>query len=95
MIGNKLEQAIIGILQDNLSCSLSINELAKRLKKAYPYINKKANYFFDEGILKKIPVGKSFLCFLNLNREKARILLSIRAINMREEFLKKNTNQKK
>lgn len=90
MIGNNLEQDIISVFQKNLSSTFSINQVAKALHKAYPYINKKANYFLDEGILKKISIGRSYQCFLNMKSEKTKILMSINEINKKYSFLKKN-----
>jgi DNA-binding Lrp family transcriptional regulator len=92
MIGNELEQSIISVFQEDLSRTYSINEISKKLKKAYPYINKKVNYFLNEGILKKITIGKSYLCFLNFESEKARILLSINELNKKESFLRNHSD---
>ena len=90
MIGNKLEQSIISVFQYNLSQTFSINELAKKLHKSYPMINQKSNFFLKEGILRKINIGRSYQCFLNLNNDKARILMSINEVNTRESFIEKN-----
>ena len=90
MIGNKLEQDIIGVFQYNLCSTFSINEVSKKLHKAYPYINKKTNFFFDENILKKIPIGKSYQCFLNLSDEKTRIFMAMNEINRKQALLTGN-----
>ena len=92
MIGNKLEQSIISVFQNNLSTTFSINEVSKQLKKSYPTINHKSNFFLKEGILKKIVIGKSYQCFLNLENDKAKVLISINEINNKELFLEKNTD---
>ena len=94
MIGNKLEQSIIGVFQDDLSSTYSINEISKTLNKAYPYINKKTNFFLKEDIIKKISVGKSYRCFLNLSNEKTKIFMSMNEINKKESFLQKNSDFK-
>ena len=90
MIGNKLEQSIIAVFQNNLSNTYSINEISRILKKSYPNINKKSNYFLKEGILKKINIGKSYQCFLNLDSEKTKIFMAVNELNIKEEFLKDN-----
>ncbi len=87
MIGNKLEQSIISVFQNDLTNTFSINELAKHLKKSYPLINHKSNFFLREGILKKINIGRSYQCYLNFENDKTKILLSINEIINRETFL--------
>lgn len=90
MIGNKLEQSIISVFQYNPSKTFSINTISKELKKAYPYINKKINYLIEEDILNKVTIGKSYQCFLNVDNEKARLLMAINEINTKDTFLEKN-----
>lgn len=92
MIGNKLEQAIIGVFQQDLSSTYSINQISKILKKSYPLINKKSNFFLRENILKKIDVGRSYQCFLNMRSDKARVLMALNEINKKEIFVQKNKN---
>ena len=89
MIGNKLEQSIISVFQNNLSATFSINEISKILKKSYPNINMKSNYFLKEGVLKKIDIGRSYRCYLNIENEKAKIFMTINELNAREELLQK------
>jgi hypothetical protein len=90
MIGNKLEQSIIGVFQDNLSSTFSINQVSKFLKKSYPLINKKSNFFLQEGILKKMDIGRSYQCFLNMHNDKTRVLMATNEINKKETFVQKN-----
>jgi len=92
MIGNKLEQSIIEVFQNDLSSTHSINQVSKILKKSYPIINKKSNIFLNEGVLKKINIGKSYQCFLDLNNEKARVLMALNEISRKESFAQKNKN---
>jgi|GEM_PF-1328922 len=89
MIGNKLEQSIVEVFQDDLSSTYSINQVSKILKKSYPIINKKSNFFLKEGVLKKINVGKSYQCFLNLGSDKARVLMALNEIGKKESFIAK------
>jgi len=90
MIGNKLEQSIISVFQDDLSSTFSINQVSKILKKSYPLINKKSNFFFQEGVLKKIEIGRSYQCFLNMSSEKTRVLMAMNELNRKESFIQKN-----
>lgn len=90
MIGNKLEQSIIGVFESNLSETFSINSISKILNKAYPYINKKSKSLISEGVLGKINIGNSYQCYLNLKNDKAKISLAMIEINKKESLLKKN-----
>ena len=90
MIGNKLEQSIIEVFQNDLSSTFSINQISKILKKSYPIINQKCNFLLDEGVLRKINIGRSYQCSLNVTNEKARILMSVNELNKRDEFIQKN-----
>ena len=92
MIGNKLEQSIISVFQEDLSSTYSINQVSKILKKSYPLINKKSNYFLKEGILKKINVGKSYQCFLNVHSDKTKVFMAVNEINKREVFAQKTSH---
>jgi hypothetical protein len=74
------EQQIISLYDSNLVGVFSINEIAKRLGKPYPYINKKTNALVAERILNKIVVGRSYLCSINFENEKSILLLSLNEI---------------
>ncbi len=84
MFENKLEQEIIGLYTENLVNLFSINEISKKLNKKYPYINKKVTQLINRGILKKIVVGRSYLCSLNLENEKTILLLTLCQINKKQ-----------
>lgn len=88
LVGNKLEQQILGVFCEDLTTPHSINNISKTLHKAYPYINKKINLYIKEGIINKIVIGNSFLCYLNLQNEKTRALLSLLEISNREKNVK-------
>jgi len=90
MIGNKLEQSIISVFQENLSETFSINSVSKILKKSYPNINKKSNFLLKEGILGKITIGNSYQCFLNLNNDKAKIYIAINELNKRDSLIQRD-----
>jgi DNA-binding Lrp family transcriptional regulator len=90
--GNKLEKEILSIFNRDISSFLSINQISKRLKKSYPYINIKVNQLIEEGVLNKASVGKSYQCSINLNNEKAVALLSLNEVEKKEIVLKKLNN---
>lgn len=90
MIGNKLEQSIIKVFEENLSETYSINSISKILKKSYPNINRKSHFLIKEGVLGKIDIGRSYQCYLNLANEKARIFLAIIEINKKDILVQKN-----
>jgi hypothetical protein len=79
-----LEQEIIGLYDSNLVNLFSINQIARSLKKTYPFINKKVTELLDSSILRKTVVGKSYLCSLNLDNELTAILLAKHEIAKRE-----------
>ena len=89
MIGNKLEQEILGIYNRDITAVLSINQIAKKLNKAYPYINSKVNALIRQGVLKKVQVARSNLCSINLDSNKAIALLSLNEAIEREKLLSK------
>jgi hypothetical protein len=92
MIGNKLEQSIIEVFQNNLSSTFSINQVSKILKKSYPLINKKSNFFLEEGVLNKINIGKSYQCFLNMRSDKTLVLMTLNEVSKREQLLSQNAD---
>jgi len=93
---NQLEMDILALYDNNLVNVFSINQIAKLLGKTYPYINKKVTELLNDGVLKKIIVGKAYLCTLNFECEKTLLLLSMLELNKRKkhtevgEFIQKN-----
>jgi len=69
---------IIGLYDSNLVNLFSINQIAGKLGKKYPYINKKVTGLLKSNILKKTVVGKSYLCSLNFENEKTILMLCMR-----------------
>ncbi len=94
MIGNRLEKEILGIFDRDIYSFLSINQVSKKLGKAYPYINAKVNELIKEGVLNKSQIGRSYLCSLNLNSEKTIALLSLMGTEKKEKILGKIKNSK-
>ncbi len=93
MIGNKLELRIIELYNRDITLLLSINQIAKKLNKAYPHINTKVNEFIKEGIFNKVQVGRSYLCSINLENPKAVALLMLNDAINKESFLKKQSTK--
>ena len=89
MIGNKLELRIIELFNSDITLLLSINQIAKKLNKAYPHINTKVNQLIKEEIFNKVQVGRSYLCSINLDNTKAVALLALNDAIKKESFLKK------
>jgi len=48
------------------------------------------NELLKDGIFKKIIIGRSYLCSINLRNDKAVYLLILNEIKKKEKFLKKN-----
>lgn len=87
MIGNPLEQDIIELYSDNISSIYSINQIAGKLGKKYPYINKKVSLLIKNRIFKKIVVGRSYLCSLNLKNDETIYLLILNEIKKKKAEL--------
>jgi len=85
MTENQLEMDILSLYDSNLVACFSINQISKSLGKAYPYINKKVTGMLNEQILKKIVIGNSYLCSLNLENEKTVLLLSMLELQKRKD----------
>lgn len=89
MIGNELEQEIISLYSEDTSSLYSINQVASKLGKKYPYINKKMSSLIKEGIFKKTIIGRSYLCSLNLSSEDTIYLLILGEIRKKKSLIKK------
>ena len=90
MIGNDLEQEIIGLYIDDISSLYSINQIATSLGKKYPYINKKVTNLIQNKIFKKTIIGRSHLCSLNLSNDETVYLLILAEIRKKKKALEKN-----
>jgi DNA-binding Lrp family transcriptional regulator len=87
--GNKLENEILGVFSSNIYAMLSINQISKKLNRAYPYINSKVNELIEDGILDKIQIGHSYQCSINFSNEKAVALLTLNDVEKKNETLHK------
>ncbi len=83
---NTLENEILRLYTDNLVNLFSINQIAKKLSKKYPYINKKVGMLISSGILKKIVVGRSHLCSLNLDNPKTVLALAMAELELQKKI---------
>src|SRR4030042_4557184 len=92
VIGNELEQEIISLYAQDLSSLYSINQIAQKRGKKYPYINKKVSALIDEGIFRKSILGRSYLCSLNLDNDEAIYLLILYEIKKKKTALKKESH---
>ncbi|MBU1199569.1 MAG: hypothetical protein KKF46_07255 [Nanoarchaeota archaeon] len=90
MIGNELEQEIISLYSKDISSLYSINQIAHRLGKKYPYINKKVSFLIKQKIFKKTIIGRSYLCSLNLNNDETIYLLILNEIRKKKAELELN-----
>ena len=84
MIGNELEQEIISLYAKDISSLYSINQIAHRLGKKYPYINKKVTFLIKHNIFKKTIIGRSYLCSLNLDNDETIYLLILNEIKKKK-----------
>jgi hypothetical protein len=86
MAKNTLESEILRLYADNLVNLFSINQIAKKLSRKYPYINKKVGMLISSGILKKIVVGRSHLCSLNLDNPKTVLALAMAELELQKSI---------
>ena len=89
MFENQLEQQIISLYDNNLKSLYSINHISKRLKKTYPYINRKVKSMICDRILNRRIIGRSYLCSLNFSNEKTIVLLTLYEINKKRMLEKR------
>ena len=90
MIGNELEQEIISLYSKDISSLYSINQIAHKLGKKYPYINKKVTLLIKNNIFRKTIIGRSYLCSLNLKNDETIYLLILNEIHKKTSELKQN-----
>jgi hypothetical protein len=90
VIGNELEQEIISLYSKDISSLYSINQIAHKLGKKYPYINKKVTLLIKNNIFRKTIIGRSYLCSLNLKNDETIYLLILNEIHKKTSELKQN-----
>jgi hypothetical protein len=90
VVGNELEQEIISLYSKDISSLYSINQIASKLGKKYPYINKKVTRLIKNNIFRKTIIGRSYLCSLNLKNDETVYLLILNEIRKKASELKQN-----
>jgi DNA-binding Lrp family transcriptional regulator len=90
MINDDLAVKIIGLYSKNYFNLLSINQIAKKLNKKYPYVHKITHELISKGYLKNITLGRSILCSLDLNNPITLYILGYHHIIMTEKIIKSN-----
>ena len=84
---NNCELKILGLLLRKPEEFYSINDLAKKINLAYPYVYDSVKNLEKKELLKVKRIGKSNLCQVQF---KCLEYLAIAALEMREEFLAHN-----
>ena len=75
MFTDDLGVQVIGLFCPNYMDVLSINEIASRLGKKYPYVHKRVKGMISDGLLKVTLMGRSHLCSLDLSHPMVAYLL--------------------
>ncbi|MBN1156738.1 hypothetical protein JXA85_03920 [Candidatus Woesearchaeota archaeon] len=78
---------IIRIFSSEFKRELTINQVAKLIKKSYAFTNAAVHQLIGEGILKRRIIGSSILCSLDIANEKTIALLVYNSINRANDFL--------
>jgi len=85
MLIGDVDREILELFSEDIAAFYSINQIAKRLGKKYPYLNKRVSSLLEQGILKKSVLGNTYLCSLNLASDSAIAMLSMVEIERREK----------
>jgi len=81
---NNCELKILGLLLRKPEESYSINDIAKKINLAYPYVYDSVKNLEKKELLKVKRIGKSNLCLVRFNNLEE---LAVAAMEMRKEFL--------
>ena len=73
----RVEQRIVEVFRTDIYQTLSIRSISIKLKKSYPHIYNACNSLIHEGVLRKVVIGRSHLCSLNLQSDKSIALLTL------------------
>ncbi|MBN2053014.1 hypothetical protein JW756_05915 [Candidatus Woesearchaeota archaeon] len=87
--------SIINLFSQELNRELTINQIAKLIKKSYAFTNKYTHELIKEGVLAKKNIGSAILCSLNMKSEQAIGLLILDSIQQKTRFLDKLSENKK
>jgi DNA-binding Lrp family transcriptional regulator len=90
MLIGEVDREIIGLFSEDIAAYYSINKIAKKLGKKYPYINKRVSSLLEQAILKKSVLGNTYLCSINFGSDSAVAMLSLVEIDKRNSAATKN-----
>jgi hypothetical protein len=82
---------IMQLYSEDPTASYSINRIAQRLGKSYPYVNKRVGLLLEEGVLFKQVVGTTYLCSANLTNDLCIWLLGLVGLQQKLIILEKNS----
>jgi DNA-binding Lrp family transcriptional regulator len=85
----KLEQRILRLYSD-VTSSYSILRISQQLQTSYPHVYNKVQELLKKGLMKKLTVGPSHLCAVNLKNDVAVALLTLVHIENRDSWLDRN-----
>ncbi|MGM5488443.1 MAG: hypothetical protein ACQESG_05830 [Nanobdellota archaeon] len=77
---------IIGLYLDNYMNLYSINEIASKLGKKYPYVHKRSMELIHDGYLRSVALGRSTMCSLNLENPFVRYILGYFHLKRQQEL---------
>lgn len=75
MIEKDMSIKIIGLFSQKYFEVFSINEIAKKLDKKYPFVHNTVKKMVSDGFLNSISFGRSLLCSINLENPFVRYFL--------------------
>jgi DNA-binding Lrp family transcriptional regulator len=90
MLIGDVDREILEFYSEDIAAYHSINQIAKKLGKKYPYVNKRASSLLEQGILKKSVLGNTYLCSVNFSSDSAIALLSLVEIGKRDKAIAKD-----
>jgi hypothetical protein len=71
-----VEHDIVKLFDSNLRGFYTINAIAAKLGKAYPYVHRKVHSLLALGVLRSVQVGNSHCCTINLRNRRAVLYLT-------------------
>lgn len=92
MLIGEVDREIIELFSEDIAAFYSINQIAKRLGKKYPYINRRVSFLIDQGILRKSVLGNTYLCSVNLGNDTTIAMLSLVEIERRNVAAQKQAS---
>jgi len=84
----RLQLKIINLLVNKKS--LTINQISIQLKESYSFVNRTVTKMTAENLILKEKIGHSFLCRLNTENDKTKILIGLNEADKKQKFLNRN-----